>query len=268
MAHLPYNDGINGAGLRTVEELLAYLRRWPLAFYDQPFMSSYVHFLKPEHEACVLAIFDNEGSSEATLRRVAARSSHIELPLPLFHQVVRLRLSMLCRLEHVPARGEDEETMPTEQAVKHMFVLATDAAAAGLPYILCLMCTAKENAGYAADPLCRGMAMQLRDSESCDGWSEQNVMFVCCGAAQLLRGRKPDASERIAAKLERAKVAVTAAFAGEAPAAGLKCEAPACSAREPFAGAFKLCGKCRAVRYCCVVCQVRFTAVALRPGMR
>ena len=265
MAHLPYNGGIHGAGLRTVEELLVYLRRWPLAFYDQPFMASYEHFLKPEHEACVLDIFDNEGSSEATLRLVAERSSHVELPLPVFHKVVRLRMSMLCRLEHKPAH--DENNMPTE-AVECMFVLAKDAAAAGLPYILCLMCTAKQNAGYAADPLCRGVAMQLRDSESCDGWSKQNVMLVCCGAAQLLRGRKPDASERIAAKLERAKVAVTAAVAGEAPAAGLKCEAPACSAREPFAGAFKLCGKCRAVRYYCVVCQVRFTAVALRPGMR
>ena len=99
--------------------------------------------------------------------------------------------------------------------------------------------------------------MQLRDSESGLGWLSTNVMLVCCCTVQLLRGRKPDESERIAKNFDRAKAAMTAADAGEAPAAGRKCESPACSAREAFSGAFKLCGKCRAVPYCCIACQVR-----------
>jgi hypothetical protein len=84
---------------------------------------------------------------------------------------------------------------------------------------------------------------------------------VCCGAAQLLRGRKRDVSARVEQKLERAKAATLAGAAGGGGAHdGRGCDAPACSKREAFEGAFKMCGKCFAVRYCCAVCQARTRA--------
>lgn len=129
--------GADGVGLRSVEELLVFLRRRPLSFYDQPFMASYTHFLKPEHEELLLAIFDSEGSSAATLRLVAARSSHIELPLPVFHQLVRQRLRMLCNTTGVPVDD-------TSGHMQILVLFSRDAAEAGQTYILCPLCTVKE----------------------------------------------------------------------------------------------------------------------------
>jgi hypothetical protein len=144
--------------------------------------------------------------------------------------------------------------------LRNLEQLISDAATAGQSYILCPSCTAKEDAGFATDPLCRYMSFQLR--EPGPGWHDENLVLVCCREAQLLRGRKPDESERIANKFERAAAAASAADAGETLAAGRKCESPSCTARELFAGAFKRCGKCLAVCYGSAACQVRLAAAS------
>ena len=47
MSYLPYTDGSNGNGIGNIAELLVYLKKCPLAFYDCGFMASYKElFLK------------------------------------------------------------------------------------------------------------------------------------------------------------------------------------------------------------------------------
>jgi hypothetical protein len=41
MSYLPYTDGSNGNGIEDIVELLGYLKKYPLAFYDHSFMASY-----------------------------------------------------------------------------------------------------------------------------------------------------------------------------------------------------------------------------------
>jgi hypothetical protein len=254
-ARLPYTDGSDGHGLRDFYALLRHFRREPLSFYDAPFVESYVFLLTPEREAALLAVFDNEGSSAQTLLAVTASCTQGQPVAEVFKHIVRLRLRVFCRLKPGESVHDDDGRAGTLASVE---MLMRDAAEAGQCYTLCIACTARERAGHAIDRLCRSVAAQLKEDDGATGWTPDNVVMACCSAVQLLRGRKKDASDRLAQKLERAKAAMKQAEDGGARCDdGRGCDSPACAAREPFAGAFKACGGCRGARYCSVVCQAR-----------
>lgn len=48
MAHLKYTDGSNGNGITAPGQLLAYVRRFPLALGDERFMASYIPLIKSD----------------------------------------------------------------------------------------------------------------------------------------------------------------------------------------------------------------------------
>ena len=253
MAQLRYTDGSNGNGIRDFDELLRYFRHSPLAFYDDGFVTSYGFlFTTPEREAQLLAVFDAEGSSPETLRhlRELARSGGTVPEVLNKRERFFLRQAFMTQRE-TPLDGE------SGVALNNLRMLTAEAAAAGLPYTLCEGCTAAESVGHATDPLCRVVAATLKQREG--GWRQDNVMMVCCAVAQFLRGRQPDDSEHLKNKLEELKAALNATPAEQRRlrAAGRQCSAAACARREPYAGAFKTCGRCREVNYCCAVCQVR-----------
>ena len=82
--------------------------------------------------------------------------------------------------------------------------------------------------------------------------------MVCCATAQFLRGRQPGDSAHLERKLADIKTVVSASpqERRRIHAAGRPCAAVGCARREPYAGAFKTCGRCRAAQYCCASCQV------------
>lgn len=249
MAHLPYTDGSDGNGLRAFDKLLRRLRANPLDFYNRELVESYGALLTPAREARLLAVFDAEGSSAATLaklrRRVDAATGAALPPPEVFNKMARFQLRVLCS---EPPADENRKS-------SHIgFLLLQDAAKAGLTYTLCPGCTAADSVGHATTQLCKRQAVkQLVPGE---GWHADNVVPVCCGMAQLLRDRTPDDSERFEQKFERAKAAMQADDHHDGYS-GRSCKSPACSRREAFEGEFKRCGACGAVRYCCQACQAR-----------
>jgi hypothetical protein len=80
MAALPYTDGRNGNGITDAAELLAYLARCPLAFYDVRFMDSYLPLLtsQPAQQRAVLECFDAHAATPATLLQLRLKLG----PLP------------------------------------------------------------------------------------------------------------------------------------------------------------------------------------------
>ena len=257
MAQLPYTDGANGCGYTDADELLRYFRRRPLALYDHAVTDSYAALLAaPEREAQLLAVFDAEGSSAAVLREVDLRMPHDPSRRMAVHNAytrLRLRWKLELQREGLPLDPPDD----AQHCCSELMFMINNAAAVGRTYTLCIECTAAENAGHATDQLCARPAATQREHDG--GWTTDNLMLVCCAAAQCLRDRKPDASERMVRKLEVGKAAIHADAAQRAllQSNGRLCDSPACGRREPFAAAFKACSRCRAAHYCCPACQVR-----------
>ena len=267
MAQLPYTDGSNGNGIRDFEVLLRYFKRCPLAFYDKAFIASYSFLLKPEQERepRVLAVFDNEGSSAETLQFVKETLQRGSPPAQVVNKLVRFDLRAVFQMHRIsPLLGEDREV------VAKLFILRHDAAAASLPYVLCVGCTAAESAGHAPQPLCEEPAAQLVDAA--EGWrgGAANTLSVSCAVAQCLRGRKPEESERMQRKLDGLLEALRATpeQRRRLRASGRACDALACARREPYTEAFKACSLCHVAHYCSRVCKVRAQALACWSAVR
>jgi hypothetical protein len=258
MATERYTDGSDGNGIRDFNELLCYFQREPHSFYDRPFCASYAFLMTtPEREARLLAVFDRAGSSAEMLRYVKdlSQRSRLSTPPAVINMLTRYDLRRACYMQRDPP----SKTNPVEyEQWSQMVLVMHDAEIAGQAYSLCEGCTAAESAGFATDPLCSLSALML--IEAGNGWKcPSNSLHVCCAEAQCLRGRKPDSSEHLKQKLESLNTAMEASPAERRRlrAAGHACAAAGCSRREPYAGAFKTCSRCRSAHYCSVLCQVR-----------
>ena len=68
MASLPYTDGSNGNGIKDFVELVRYLRKAPLAFWDQGFIGSYHDLIRRKlSRSRVLEAYGPENSEHAIL---------------------------------------------------------------------------------------------------------------------------------------------------------------------------------------------------------
>ena len=259
MALERYTDGSDGSGIRDFNELLRYFQREPHSFYYRPFCTSYGFLMTtPEREAQLLAVYDCNGSSAETLRYVKDMSlrSRLTAPAVVTNRLVRYRLRRDFYMQRNP-RGNLGNPARYEQFA-HMVLVMHDAAEAGQAFFLCESCTAAESAGFATDPLCEHDALMLIEESS--GWeSPSNTLQVCCAEAQCLRGRKADTSEHLTRKLASLRAAWRASpeERRHIRARGNGCAAAGCSRREPYAGAFKTCSRCRSAHYCSVLCQAR-----------
>jgi hypothetical protein len=159
MAHLPATGGSaddnDGSGQRAFDKLLRRLRASPLNFYNRELLESYGALLTPAREARLLAVFDAEGSSAATLaklsRRVDAQTGAALPPPEVFNKMARFQLRVLC--SNPPA---DELRKSSHIG----FMLLQDAAKAGLTYTLCPGCTAADSVGHATTQLCKRQAVK------------------------------------------------------------------------------------------------------------
>jgi hypothetical protein len=203
MAALPYTNGRNGNGITDAAELLAYLARCPLAFYDVPFMDSYLPLLAAEPlQRAVLECFDLHAAAPATL-----------LQLRLTHGPMQRNLAPLARADleaalllGAPLAG----TGVWRVCAVRSQISAAAASAAGRFHTLCYGCAANESVGEAADPSCLFAVphVKARTPGEPPNWSSENVHFICCAVAQAMRDEDPSmpgVTERGRAAAERAQ---------------------------------------------------------------
>jgi hypothetical protein len=191
-------------GLTDTAELLSFLRRVPLAFYNSAYMDSYLSLLRPVQDE-VLAIFD---AQPPTLLD--------DLPKPLnpegrvkwdlenltlkFDRRLDLAVSYLTGVPICPGgcpHSQIQDQLHGRTWESKMAVLQSWAAKDNRNYLFCPNCSALESAGLRKDGRfvgqtsnCRSACVALKDATpDSDGrydWGAENLLLGCCCCAQRM----------------------------------------------------------------------------------
>jgi len=275
MAALRYTGGGNGNGITDADELLAYLARCPLAFFDLPFTASYLPLLSPRRDD-TLACFDAHAASPQIKLQIRSMSNSSGRPVSRAHVPLR-RADLAAELSMGKPLWESSDE---EAYAARSHESACAAALAGRFHTLCYRCAANESVGEAADPTCHYAVPYVRTREPGEppSWSVRNVHIVCCFAAQMMRDADPETPglrERVRAEAARLEKANARRGQPPQPAPAAPPPPPVAASVPPQSrqrvcaqcgaaggsGGFKRCGGCRAVRYCDRVCQRAHWAV-------
>lgn len=157
-----------------------------------------------------------------------------------------------------PSSSSQRDRAAHKAGLEALRALANASSAAGRMYTLCPRCTALEQRGLPAVPLCKKTALHAPGSSAAARaagarlrLTADNMHVVCCFVAQAIRDDDPQLDAAARASLD------AAVARSQGVAVVRKCAA--CNKYEPSVASaatkLRTCAGCRAVRYCSADCQ-------------